>query len=84
MTLICAPADVELATPGSDYTHKCSACGERVVLAPSGQKLLREHPDVTVLCIHCYRPKDGDEFRITSAALAEFRTAVPNTWRNRN
>mgnify|MGYP001575510715 CR=1 FL=1 len=84
LTLICAPADAMFTVPGSDYTHKCSACGGRIMIATRGQKLLKDHPTAAVLCLRCYRPKNGDKIQVTREALAEVQAAMPNTWRNRN
>lgn len=36
---------------------KCSECGQPVWVAPSGRKLLAEHPNMKIICIPCATPK---------------------------
>jgi len=46
-------AEFSYAHPNADYTHVCARCGHEVVLYPSGQKVMREHTSVIVLCNRC-------------------------------
>ncbi|MEY9184741.1 hypothetical protein ABIG06_006289 [Bradyrhizobium sp. USDA 326] len=39
-------------------TSHCSECGEEVGIYPSGQRVLREMPDIKVVCQVCMKPAD--------------------------
>ena len=52
--LVCAPATAEFTTPGSIFDHHCSRCRQRVMLATSGQKILKEKPALVIICAKCY------------------------------
>jgi hypothetical protein len=76
---------------GSVFDRQCSRCGSRVMIAPSGQRLLRRKKKVKVLCITCaprvlaeYPARDKVEVTILEGAAGEVRSAVPNLWRARN
>lgn len=38
--------------PGSIRIH-CTGCPHEAWLAPSGQAVLRDHPEVKTICVHC-------------------------------
>ena len=76
-------------------THgRCQDCGERVLLAPSSQDLIKQRPgECRVICMECLRQMVArGELTLASLGLAapaeriasELATAVPNTWRERN
>lgn len=39
-------------------TAQCSKCGEAVGVYPSGQKVMREMPDIELICQVCKQPAD--------------------------
>lgn len=41
------------AHPRTDWTHQCGRCGEPVGIFPSGQKAIRERPDMEIVCEVC-------------------------------
>jgi hypothetical protein len=58
--LICARADSPFTSPGSVFTHCCHKCGSRLMMAASGQRFLKKHPDATPICMTCVPP--GTQF----------------------
>ena len=88
--LICMEATAAFTTPGATYDRRCSRCDIRVMIAPSGQALLKEHPEATILCIRCYGEDDSlheEPLRLPASPetiAAEMRLARANDWRNRN
>lgn len=83
--LVCAPASSPRVPRGSIFTHSCSKCKERVMVAPSGQQILRTHKDCVIVCGNCYVP-DGPALPAFSLEdfLDEVANATPNFWRKRN
>ncbi len=88
--LVCALADQSTMVRGSIFTKLCSKCGTRVMVAPSGQRVLALYPDLGVMCLICYlalaastetenRLADRDE-----VIMQDLDTVVPNTWKERN
>lgn len=82
--LVCARADSLRVVPGSIFDRICTTCGEKVMIAPSGQARLKEIPELEILCGVCldssHRP---EEFQIGLAASVEqianeVRTSGPN------
>lgn len=89
--LICAPADAPMTVPGTIFNRFCATCGERVMIAPSGQRILREYPDATIQCGPCFETKPDPEITTVEIAagnleeaLREAAAAHPNLRRNRN
>jgi len=48
-------ADMTRVHP-DQITAQCSGCGETVAVYPSGQKVMREFPDVKLMCQVCKTP----------------------------
>ena len=48
-------ADMKRVHP-DQITGKCRTCGHDVGIYPSGQRVLREHPDVEIVCQVCRSP----------------------------
>jgi hypothetical protein len=44
--------------PKQDNSRMCAKCGERVGIYPSGQDVLRLHPEARIICSHCVEPVD--------------------------
>jgi hypothetical protein len=89
--LICARADAPLIVQGSVLDKFCNKCGERVMVAPSGQAMLRQHPNAEIVCEVCFRAinfgEQKVEFKLASGIdqiANEIANAVPNTRRQRN
>lgn len=88
--IVCAPADPSLEIPGSSYDRFCSRCGCRLMIAPSGQAFLLQHPAAQIVCLRCHlgSPVDPDEEMAVAGdaarVLAEMATARPNMRRHRN
>lgn len=77
--LICAPYDPTSPTIKGTVKNHCADCGAAVWTAPSGMQLLRDKPDVRVLCWTCADKsiKDAErlgeeiEHRVVPAAISE-------------
>lgn len=93
--LICAPADAPTMVRGSSFDYRCHRCNECVMLAPSGQRYLKQHPNDTVLmCLPCAKAtvmRDPNATLMTENgmvsepnAVGELEDIVPNVWRKRN
>jgi len=56
--------DMARVHPDQDNSRACSECGQMVGIYPSGQRALREHPEMTIICARCaafeHRPSDID------------------------
>jgi hypothetical protein len=86
--VLCAPADSKYYVPGSDFTHTCSKCGRRLMLAPTGQAFLKKNPHAKLVC-----PCSADVILHAKSLgltvprdqmLDELMTTKPNPHRNRN
>ena len=89
--LICARADSPLIVRGSTLDKTCGLCGARVMMAPSGQAVLKEKPDIMIICASCFGTADFGDRKIEiqpacgmDQLKAEVSSAMPNTWRRRN
>lgn len=88
--LVCAPATAEMAARGSVFDRSCSKCGERVMVAPSGQRMLKEIPGLPIICMRCYyvAVRGRECVNIWAAPMEEIererRDAIPNMHRRRN
>jgi len=91
--LICARAGAPLIVEGSILGRNCGKCGGRVMIAPSGQDFLKEHPSAEIMCANCYvaslRSQGAKAERPRMAASPErigqeMASAKPNLWRERN
>lgn len=88
-TLMCAPADSPTTVAGSSFDRSCSECGQKVMISPSGQRVLSENPDMLVVCMACVMPKiqEHDAISLTSDPVSvahELAQTKPNMYRNRN
>lgn len=45
--------DMHKLHPAQDNSRRCFKCGWGVGIYPSGQKILREHPDLKIICNVC-------------------------------
>jgi hypothetical protein len=87
--LVCALADSPFMVPGSVFDRSCSRCSRKVMLAPSGQNLLKTHR-LAIVCAVCYE-SDSEAQRAPTFLAApsqeladEVRRRVPNMRRRRN
>jgi hypothetical protein len=64
--LICALADAPHVVPGSVFDRHCTVCGWRVMVAPTGQRMLAQIDMLRIVCEHCFEGnvKPGDEFAL--------------------
>ena len=53
MLVVMRVARMTKAHPETDFTHRCARCREPVGIFPSGQRLLREQPNVEIVCDGC-------------------------------
>jgi hypothetical protein len=53
MLVVMRVARMTKAHPKTDFTHRCARCHEAVGIFPSGQRLLREQPNVEIVCDGC-------------------------------
>lgn len=89
--LVCARATKEVTISGSSFNRTCGVCGERVMIAPSGQRLLRDRPGTPVVCEDCVRAAGGlkpedevvlpDERHVIRRELDQIEI---NNWSKRN
>jgi hypothetical protein len=88
MYLVCEHAEAPMTVPGSSFRFHCSKCNRRVMVAPSGLSLLRERPEIAIICLTCsYALKhEGTKFEgLTAEQRAEIeQPSVPNPWKERN
>lgn len=86
--LVCAPADAPRVVRGTVFCHKCMRCGLRLMMAPSGQKMLQREPEIEIICCYCYAldqtPHACELAAPFEEILRERRTSMPNFWRKRN
>jgi hypothetical protein len=88
--LVCALADAPQVVPGSTFDRRCTGCRRAVMIAPSGQRILRDDPAAQVLCVDCFCAHgDGKDATIRPATSLEelrheIRSARPNYPRYRN
>ena len=90
--LLCARADSPRTIPGSRFDLHCWICRKRVMIAPSGQKVLKRYGErcVRVTCAICAAEHfeaeiiRGHNINDWDEQIRELRTAGPNTWRERN
>jgi hypothetical protein len=88
--IVCAPADGAWTTRGASFDHRCSKCSKHVMLALSGQRLLRTNPAARLICVPCFvvvLAEKGEAVELlppSGEQLAEAKTAIPNMWRERN
>ncbi len=92
--IVCSRATADWVVPGSVFVHSCGKCGEKVMMAPSGQRILKASPEGSVImCDVCYGPLEstlrkvcGDPTFADSVeeVAREVNSAVPNTYRTRN
>ena len=80
--------DAPMVPQGATFDQKCSDCAATVVLAPSGQRFLAEHPGIKIQCLRCFKPVDGDENYSTAFSTEERRhehaSIRPNPYLRRN
>lgn len=88
--LITVRADAPLAGAGATFDRFCSRCKNRVMISPTGQRALREKPDLAIICMNCYLGAEK-EFPVVMrypGTMEELKhdlaTAQPNPWRTRN
>jgi hypothetical protein len=54
-------------------THVCSKCLSKVGIYPSGQKILKEQPDLEIICSRCV---DITEKILSAPAAASFHEII--------
>lgn len=89
IVLVCMSINAPFISRGSSVDRVCGTCGFHVMIAPSGQKFLRERPKTTIMCTACCAASTEDkEFRGFAAdretLLRECKTSMPNVHRQRN
>lgn len=52
--LVCMSADAPLMAEGSTLVHRCATCKQHVMMAPSGQQFLKQHPEAEIMCFRCW------------------------------
>ena len=51
--LVMRLADMHRIHPNQDNSHVCSRCGHIVGIYPSGQDMIKIHPEVRIVCSVC-------------------------------
>lgn len=73
--LCCAPVSrPDCWTPGSITGKFCSQCKAEVMVALSGQRMLRKYPRMAIICLDCAL-KDLTQFDACEAAPGAIREA---------
>lgn len=72
---VCRASDMFVAHPDTDYTHVCSRCGEEVGIYPSGQRVLRQHTNVILMCNRC--APQGVGWQLAPGAAIEPSQSLP-------
>lgn len=70
-------ADMVRVHPQMSTEHVCSACGERVGIYPSGQDVLRQYPEIKIVCQKCI--PDADQFCPAPGWDAELNQSIWKT-----
>lgn len=52
--------DMRRMHPSQDNSHRCVQCDAPVGVYPSGQRALRDDPELEILCSRCAKPGIGD------------------------
>jgi hypothetical protein len=60
-------AEMQRVHPQQDNSHVCSKCFAQVGIYPSGQRVMRTHPDVRIICSHCTETYD---YKMLARSLA--------------
>jgi hypothetical protein len=69
--IVCMDANAPFAVRGCDFSHCCVTCGRRVMIAPSGQRVLVQWPEISILCVECFRSIPGIEETVKSITFTE-------------
>jgi hypothetical protein len=87
-TLVCALADAPCVVKGSIFDRRCGTCQRAVMVAPSGQRVLRSRPATQILCMECFcAVTEGHDVMIVASeeeVRNEMRNVEPNYRRHRN
>jgi hypothetical protein len=88
-TLVCVRATAPMTAPGSTFDRSCARCKYRVMIAPTGQALLKKMPRMEIVCAQCFleSSEPTEDIRLAGdpeTVLQEVMNAEPNRWRNRN
>lgn len=67
-------ADMARMHPAQDDSHVCGTCGHPVGIYPSGQRALRQWPEMKILCQVCAVKRPPHE--IENIAAADFDTIM--------
>jgi hypothetical protein len=68
-------ANMHRVHPRQDNTRVCALCNEPVGIYPSGQAVLRDYPEVRLVCDEC---RDQGAFMVLAPGAREERTeSVP-------
>jgi hypothetical protein len=75
-------ANMHSTHPGQDNSRVCSKCGAAVGIYPSGQRQLRDHPGLPVICIICASRATPPDLELDPAGtpdeiLQEMRESAP-------
>ena len=76
--LLCMPAlgaERSRFLPGTSFTHECSQCAQKVIVAPSSIKLLAERPEIEIICAQCFEPTPDDVIRFAPGLAEEIAQA---------
>jgi hypothetical protein len=87
--LVAARATAKYTARDSTFDKCCKRCTERVMIAPSGQRFLKDRPGFEIICTQCFFETANPEDRIQLASsaetvLQEIAGMVPNHFRRRN
>ncbi len=85
--IVCAPADSPMAPAGSIFTRACYLCGARLMLAPSGQQFVKDHPEAKTICRRCVPENatvDLGKGPPLEDIVRDVLSAIPNPYRNLN
>jgi NAD-dependent SIR2 family protein deacetylase len=78
--IVMRAADMKRIHPQTDFTRRCSKCGEEVGIYPSGQQTIREHgeKDVAIICNRCVLPQQVAAAQPLPGVRQEVKESIPN------
>ena len=70
--LVCARAlSAVVVAAGTDFSRRCSLCGQNVCVAPTSQTVLASNPTLQIVCMDCLKVMPGDEWVLPPGMIEE-------------
>lgn len=69
--LVMRLADMTRVHPDQDDSRVCSECGQPVGIYPSGQAVIKQHPETVIVCNVCNDADPPDVMILAPGAITE-------------